>query len=770
VGENATASNAQTLSNLLGKMLRINADGTIPSDNPFFAQTSGRNRAIWTLGLRNPFTFNFQPGTGRMFINDVGQSTWEEVNDGLAGANYGWPTCEGTCGTAGFANPLHQYANDANTCAITGGTFYNPSTAMFPAQYVGKYFFADFCGGWIKYLDPASPATSNNFATGASSVVDLQVGPDGALYYLQRGGGGQVWRVAFGSSAPMITQHPSNVTVTVGQSATFSVTATGAPPLSYQWQRNNMDINGATSASYTLNNTILNDNGAQFRVIVSNGVSSATSNAATLTVNNNQSPTATITQPTAGTLYSGGQTINFAGTGTDPEDGNLPPSAFTWEVVFHHDTHTHPFIMPFSGQTSGSFVIPTQGETAANVWYRIHLTVTDSGGRTHSVFRDINPRTVTLTLQTNPAGLQVTLDGQPMATPTTITGVVGIQRQLGVVSPQTVNNTLYSFQSWSDGGAAVHTISTPTTNTIYTATFAPTIEQHKGDFDGDGKTDLSIWRGPQGSWQTINGSNGMLQTVPWGSSASPYFDVTVPGDYDGDGKTDHAIWRGQDGVWYIRKSSNGQALVQAWGASYAPYFDVATPGDFDGDGKTDIAVWRPANGIFYVLRSSNGTTLAEAWGANGDTPVAADYDGDGKTDFAVWRPSNGTWYIKRSAGGTDTIPWGAGYAPYFDVPVPADYDGDGKTDLAVWRGQESLWYIRPSATPNAPVAQLWGASYAPYNDIPVPGDYDGDGKADIAVWRPTNGTWYVRRSGNGAFLIQQHGQQGDTPVPATGVR
>jgi glucose/arabinose dehydrogenase len=770
VGENATPSNAQTLNNLLGKMLRLNANGTIPTDNPFFAQATGNNRAIWTLGLRNPFTFNFQPGTGRMFINDVGQSTWEEINDGLAGANYGWPTCEGTCGTAGFTNPLHQYANDANTCAITGGTFYNPTTVLFPAQYVGKYFFADFCGGWIKYLDPASPASSNNFATGASSVVDLQVGPDGALYYLQRGSGGQVWRVAFGSSAPMITQHPSNVTVTVGQSATFNVMATGAPPLSYQWQRNNMDINGATSASYTLNSTTLNDNGAQFRVIVSNSVSSATSNPATLTVNNNQSPTATITQPTAGTLYSGGQTIAYAGTGTDPEDGNLPSSAFTWEVVFHHDTHTHPFIQPFSGQTSGSFVIPTQGETAANVWYRIHLTVTDSGGRTHTTFRDINPRTVTLTLQTTPPSLQVTLDGQPLATPTTITGVVGIQRQLGVVSPQTFNNTLYSFQSWSDGGAAVHTISTPTTNTTYTATFAPTIEQHKGDFDGDGKTDFTIWRGPHGSWQTINSSNGTLQTVPWGSSVSPYFDVTVPGDYDGDNKTDHAVWRGQDGVWFIRKSSNGQALIQAWGTSSAPYFDVATPGDFDGDGKTDIAVWRPANGIFFVIRSSNGTTFAEAWGANGDQPVAADYDGDGKTDFAVWRPSNGTWYIKRSAGGTDTIPWGAGNAPYFDVPVPADYDGDGKTDLAVWRGQDSLWYIRPSATPNTPVILPWGASYAPYNDVPVPGDYDGDGKADVAVWRPSEGVWYVRRSSNGTALLQQHGQQGDTPVPATGVR
>ena len=96
VGENANGNHAQSMANLLGKMLRINRDGTIPADNPFFGTATGQNRAIWALGLRNPFTFAFQPGTGRMFINDVGQNAWEEINDGIAGSNYGWPTTEGT--------------------------------------------------------------------------------------------------------------------------------------------------------------------------------------------------------------------------------------------------------------------------------------------------------------------------------------------------------------------------------------------------------------------------------------------------------------------------------------------------------------------------------------------------------------------------------------------------------------------------------------------------------------------------------------------------
>ena len=198
VGENAAPANSQTLANRLGKMLRINPDGTIPTDNPFFNQASGTNRAIWSLGLRNPFTFAFQPGTNRMFINDVGQNTWEEINDGVAGVNHGWPTCEGACGNPNFSDPVYQYANSSSTCAITGGAFYNPSAVQFPAEYVGDYFFADFCAGWIKRLDFTNGAVISDFASGVSFPVDLKVGPDGSLYYLARGGGGTVFRAAFG--------------------------------------------------------------------------------------------------------------------------------------------------------------------------------------------------------------------------------------------------------------------------------------------------------------------------------------------------------------------------------------------------------------------------------------------------------------------------------------------------------------------------------------------------------------------------------------------
>lgn len=207
IGENAVASNAQTLNNRLGKILRLNSDGTIPADNPFFNAATGANRAIWALGLRNPFTFGFQPGTGRMFINDVGAGTWEEINDGIAGSNYGWPNCEGACAqpNPNFRDPLFQYGhgNSPTTgCAIVGAAFYNPPVNQFPSSFIGKYFFADLCSGWIRVFDPAT-GTASAFATGISNPVDLRVGPDGCLYYLAQGNNGQVFRVSAVASQPL---------------------------------------------------------------------------------------------------------------------------------------------------------------------------------------------------------------------------------------------------------------------------------------------------------------------------------------------------------------------------------------------------------------------------------------------------------------------------------------------------------------------------------------------------------------------------------------
>ncbi len=489
VGENANGANAQSMTTLKGKILRLNPDGSIPADNPFYSSATGNNRAIWALGLRNPFRIAVQPTTGTVFINDVGQSTYEEINQGIAGKNYGWPGIEGqrTSQTppANYQDPFYSY-NHGSGCSITAGEFYNPTTAQFPASYAGQYFFADYCGGWIKTLDPATKAVAT-FATGLNRPLAIKTGSDGSLYFIARGGigggsdadntssnNGVLWKVTYtGNGIPVVAVPPSSKTASVGELVTFSVSASGTPAPSYQWQRNGVAIAGATAASYVLSSVALSDNGAVFRVVVSNTAGSVTSSEATLTVLTNQKPTATITTPSAGKTYTAGDVIQFSGTGTDPEDGNLPGSALSWRVdLYHYDTptHFHPVLAATSGISSGSFTIPVSGETSPNVLYRIYLTVTDSKGATATSTVDVNPIRSVVTLSTQPVGLSVKLDGSLVTTPFTFTGVSGITRSLEAVD-QTRNGSNYQFYGWSDGGAATHTLSTPATTTTLTATY-----------------------------------------------------------------------------------------------------------------------------------------------------------------------------------------------------------------------------------------------------------------------------------------------------------
>ena len=473
-GDGSMPTQAQSLTSLLGKMLRINPDGSIPEDNPFYAKTTGVHRAIWALGLRNPFTFAVQPGTGRMFINDVGLDTWEEVNEGCAGANFGWPEAEGPSTDPRFSTPIYAFRHESDCTAITGGTFYNPPVPQFPATYEGGYFFANYCEDYVKRLDPKTNAATV-FATRLQRPVDVDVGPDGTLYYLSNAratGIGHVYAIRYtGSQVPAIGTHPEPLTVTVGRSATFSVTATGTQPMRYQWQRDGVEIPGATAATYTLSAAQLSDTGAAFRAVVRNDHGSVTSGAAVLTVTPNHAPTVRITAPAVGTRYRGGQTISYAATAADAEDGTLPPSAFTWGVDFHHSDHTHPYVSPVTGSRQGTFTISTAGELSPDVWYRIHLTVRDSGGMTYSSYRDVKPVISTITLRTSVPGVGLKLDGSPVRTPYSFTGVAGMRRSLGAPSTQTLNGVTYEFVSWSDGKGATHDITFPDAARTYTANY-----------------------------------------------------------------------------------------------------------------------------------------------------------------------------------------------------------------------------------------------------------------------------------------------------------
>jgi glucose/arabinose dehydrogenase len=512
VGENAYGPNSQSFNTVLGKILRINPVpenpigtnpiSTFPTDNPFYNSTTGKNKAIYILGVRNPFTFNFQPGTGRLFVDDVGASTWEEINLGVKGGNYGWPTYEGPVEppVPGFINPIFAYMHFSGTpmgCAITGGAFYNPAPLCsgdppsgFPSSYVGQYFFLDLCGGWIytmdpTQIDPTSPYgfhKINLFASGIhGSPTYLTLGPDAKLYYISRDDGA-VYQIRYPASlAPTIGTQPANQLVGQGWPATFTVAASGIAPLHYRWQRNNTDISGAAdSPSYTLSSPqVATDNGATFRCIVSNAYGTTASASALLTVIPQQPPTPTITVTTrfANHYYNAGDTISFSGSATDPQDGTLAPSALTWQILFEHHAlsnpnhHTHPFFPPTSGITNGTVTL-NFGETDPDVWYRIFLTAIDSYGLSQTRFTDVLPRHAQLSLTTNPVGLKVKLDGSPKNTPYSFWGVINTTRNIGVDTPQVLNGQTYDFQSWSDNGARFHNIATPGTATSYVANFS----------------------------------------------------------------------------------------------------------------------------------------------------------------------------------------------------------------------------------------------------------------------------------------------------------
>ncbi len=281
----------------------------------------------------------------------------------------------------------------------------------------------------------------------------------------------------------------------------------------------------------------------------------------------------------------------------------------------------------------------------------------------------------------------------------------------------------------------------------------PPTTRGPADFDGDGRTDLSIYRPGPGQWWINRSSNGSTFAAQFGSSS----DTIVPADYTGDAKTDIAVWRPSNGNWIVLRSEDFSFFAFPYGTSG----DIPAPGDFDADGRADSVVFRPSTSTWYIRRSSDGGSTIQQFGTAGDVPVTADYDGDGRADIAVYRPSSGQWWIVRSAAGTVAYQFGNSG----DRTVQGDYTGDGKADVALWRPSTGTWFVLRSEN-----STFFAFPYGTSTDIPSPGDYDGDGKYDGGVFRPSTATWYVNRSSNGTSLIQQFGATGDLSVPNSYVR
>ncbi len=288
---------------------------------------------------------------------------------------------------------------------------------------------------------------------------------------------------------------------------------------------------------------------------------------------------------------------------------------------------------------------------------------------------------------------------------------------------------LFSFTVFGDGAASAR------------ATFV--------DFDGDNKTDVSIYRPSLGQWWYLRSSDGGNRAYQFGTST----DKIIPADFTGDGKTDVAVYRPASSEWLILRSEDSTFYSFPFGSAG----DKFAVGDFDGDGKADPTIFRESNTTWYTLRSSDNAVTNTGFGLTGDVPQVNDFDGDGIADIAIYRPSLGQWWIRRSSTG---VVYAAQFGLNTDKPFAADYTGDGKADMAFWRPSNGNWYVLRSED-----STFYGFPFGSNGDIPVAGDYDGDGRTDAAVFRPSTNTWYLNGSTSGTTIVG-FGIAGDQPAPA----
>ncbi|MFY9549893.1 MAG: PQQ-dependent sugar dehydrogenase, partial [Thermoanaerobaculia bacterium] len=482
---------------LNGSILRVDpATGAAAPGNPLFGSSDPNEQRIIGYGFRNPFRMIVKPGTNDVWIADVGWSAWEEIDripDLTSARNFGWPCFEGPgtrytglniCPTQDqTTGAVFQYNHSsvavpgdgcpAGGSAIAGMAFYLGGS-NYPATYDGAFFLSDFTRNcvWVMFAgaggDP-DPATIAPFASSAQGPVDMQVGPDGNVYYVDFDGG-RIIRIVFGLHAAASANPTSGpLPLTVQFDSTGTVPAAPGDVLAYAWD---LDGDGqyddSTSPSPSFIYNTIGTYTVRLRVTDNHGGFDIS---APVTINaGSDAPTATILTPSSSLTWKVGDLISFSGEATDPQDGDLPPSALSWSILIQHcpsGCHTHLY-QTFSGVASGSFIAPDHEYPS---YLEIQLTATDSSNLTSTTSVNINPQTAALTFHSVPSGLL--LSSGTLTQPAPFTQTVIVNSQNTIIAPQQgAYPTIWEFVSWSDGGAQSHTITATPSPVTFTANFA----------------------------------------------------------------------------------------------------------------------------------------------------------------------------------------------------------------------------------------------------------------------------------------------------------
>jgi glucose/arabinose dehydrogenase/PKD repeat protein len=742
---------------LLGKILRITADGGIPTDNPFQgpgtarcnvagSTTAAACQETFAWGLRNPYRIAFDPDAAatRLFINDVGQDTWEEIDEGVAGADYGWNCREGahTNSTTGpcagvppssLRDPIFEYNHSTGCASITGGAFV-PDGAW-PAEFDDDYLFGDYVCGRLFRLTPlpAGGWVASSFGDALGSLVSMTFGPDGALYYSTYSRG--VRRIRATADRPPVARVQANpatgaapLTVTFDGSAS-SDPDPGTPIAEYRW-----DFGDSTSLSTTAPSTVhVYGSPGTFTASlrVASGSPALVSDPATVLINaGNRPPVPAIVLPLAADRFSVGQAVTLVGTATDPDEGPLGGDSLSWTVLLHHAQHTHPFLGPVSGlQVPLVFPAPEDLAAAANSFLEVRLTATDRFGATATVAQNMLPLTVPVAFTTQPAGLEVVVNGQFLRAPFSVTSWAGYGLDVDAPAQEDGAGNGFAFASWSDGGSRRHTIVTPATSAAFVASFAP--------FPEIGVADAGVREGQSGT-----------RTIAFTATLSAPCTEAVAFDF---ATADGTAQAGSD---YTAVSGR---LSFAPGET-ARTIDVLVTGDhrLEANETFRLLLAHPANGRL-PRGESRGTIL------NDD--AAVDWSSDGKPDLLWQNAASGAvalWQMDdvRATGAVLLDP--SPVPTRWRIAAAGDFNDDGQADI-LWQdrtlGVAAVWYM--SGTTASGAVLLDPAQPPAGWRVAGAADFNGDGKPDVVWQDPATGAlaaWFmdgVTRTGSSPFTPGQ---------------